>query len=132
VPGPSAVKPTTSRAGQHRQTLPDNRRQRRAGGRLDCLRLAPSSSGLGHHPLKVEARVRTPLGLQAGSQAGIIVGVKLEAQGPEPLRELRPKNPGLVLAVAVSNNVISKTLKRTVGELPVHPFIKCVMHEQIG
>src|SRR5215216_800752 len=25
----------------------------------------PSSSGLGHHPLKVETRVRTPLGLQA-------------------------------------------------------------------
>src|SRR5690242_16067083 len=25
--------------------------------------MAPSSSGLGHHPLKVEARVRTPLGL---------------------------------------------------------------------
>jgi hypothetical protein len=58
--------------------------------------------------------------------------MKLEAQGPEPLGDLHPKNPGLVLAVAVSNNVISKTLKRTVGELPVHPFIKCVMHEQIG
>jgi hypothetical protein len=25
--------------------------------------LVPSSSGLGHHPLKVEARVRIPLGL---------------------------------------------------------------------
>jgi hypothetical protein len=25
--------------------------------------LAPSSSGLGHHPLKVAARVRIPLGL---------------------------------------------------------------------
>src|SRR5215211_2225445 len=28
----------------------------------------PSSSGLGHHPLKVETRVRTPLGLQAKVQ----------------------------------------------------------------
>ena len=26
--------------------------------------MVPSSSGLGHHPLKVEARVRIPLGLQ--------------------------------------------------------------------
>ena len=30
---------------------------------LNSLVLAPSSSGLGHHPLKVETRVRTPLGL---------------------------------------------------------------------
>ncbi len=28
-----------------------------------CRHKAPSSSGLGHHPLKVETRVRTPLGL---------------------------------------------------------------------
>ncbi len=28
----------------------------------------PSSSGLGHHPLKVETRVRTPLGLQVKPQ----------------------------------------------------------------
>ena len=27
--------------------------------------MAPSSSGLGHHPLKVETRVRIPLGLLA-------------------------------------------------------------------
>ncbi len=26
--------------------------------------MVPSSSGLGHHPLKVEARVRIPLGLR--------------------------------------------------------------------
>ena len=44
-----------------------------AGGSrgLNCFRLAPSSRGLGHHPLKVEARVRTPLGLQEkGGQRG--------------------------------------------------------------
>src|SRR5271154_1821221 len=29
---------------------------------------APSSSGLGHHPLKVETRVRTPLGLLIRAQ----------------------------------------------------------------
>ena len=29
--------------------------------------LAPSSSGLGHHPLKVAARVRIPLGLPIAS-----------------------------------------------------------------
>ena len=29
--------------------------------------MVPSSSGLGHHPLKVEARVRIPLGLRFSS-----------------------------------------------------------------
>ena len=33
--------------------------------RLDQARPVPSSSGLGHHPLKVETRVRIPLGLPA-------------------------------------------------------------------
>ena len=32
-----------------------------------CCYLAPSSSGLGHHPLKVAARVRIPLGLPIAS-----------------------------------------------------------------
>ena len=35
--------------------------------------LAPSSSGLGHHPLKVAARVRIPLGLL--SETGLAVSV---------------------------------------------------------
>jgi hypothetical protein len=40
---------------------------RRAGDRLAGSR-APSSRGQGHHPLKVETRVRIPLGLPAESQ----------------------------------------------------------------
>jgi hypothetical protein len=36
--------------------------KRRAIPRSSLL-MVPSSSGLGHHPLKVEARVRIPLGL---------------------------------------------------------------------
>ena len=40
--------------------------QRRAPRRRPGGRSAPSSRGLGHHPLKVETRVRTPLGLLIG------------------------------------------------------------------
>ena len=36
--------------------------------------MVPSSSGLGHHPLKVEARVRIPLGLQRKSGEVISTG----------------------------------------------------------
>src|SRR5215213_9147372 len=35
----------------------------RPSGAADEARPVPSSRGLGHHPLKVEARVRIPLGL---------------------------------------------------------------------
>src|SRR3974377_1104241 len=35
---------------------------------------APSSSGLGHHPLKVETRVRIPLGLPRKSQLSGLIG----------------------------------------------------------
>src|SRR5204863_5724514 len=37
-----------------------------ASASLEPRSSAPSSSGLGHHPLKVAARVRIPLGLQDG------------------------------------------------------------------
>src|SRR5437899_12797511 len=37
-----------------------------SGARRDLW--VPSSSGLGHHPLKVETRVRTPLGLLGNGQ----------------------------------------------------------------
>jgi hypothetical protein len=53
---------------------------------------APSSSGLGHHPLKVEARVRIPLGLPGkGAGQGRFTGLVLTIQKdpcpivPDPL-----------------------------------------------
>ena len=38
---------------------------------------APSSSGLGHHPLKVAARVRIPLGLPMNPKSEALSGVPL-------------------------------------------------------
>ncbi len=43
---------------------------------------APSSSGLGHHPLKVAARVRIPLGLPRKSSSEALCGVPLLVPGP--------------------------------------------------
>ena len=34
------------------------------------VRKPPSSSGLGHHPFKVVARVRIPLGVRIGGEGG--------------------------------------------------------------
>ena len=49
---------------------------------------APSSSGLGHHPLKVEARVRIPLGLQeCFNRSGPV------SAGPELLHGGSPNGP---------------------------------------
>ena len=68
----------------------------------------PSSSGLGHHPLKVETRVRTPLGLQAKAQVRghlqperrITCAVRpafvprTTATRPQPISEGRPGRVG--------------------------------------
>ena len=43
-----------------------------------------------------------------------------------------PQLAGLVLAVAVRNNVIRVTLERAAGELPVHPRVERVVHEQVS
>ena len=42
---------------------------------------APSSSGLGHHPLKVAARVRIPLGLPRNPRSEALSGVPLPVSG---------------------------------------------------
>ena len=59
-------------------------------GRLAAARRVPSSRGLGHHPLKVETRVRTPLGLlciEAGQQCGRSISVGLLRLGcPQAVR----------------------------------------------
>ena len=59
-------------------------------------------------------------------------GVQLKAQGPEPLGDGDPQHPGLVLSVAVRNNIIRVTLERAARELPVHPHVERIMHEQIS
>jgi hypothetical protein len=58
--------------------------------------------------------------------------VQLKAQGPEPLSDGGPQHPGLILAVAVRNDVIRIALERAARELPVHPRIERVVHEQVG
>src|SRR5204863_1037824 len=58
--------------------------------------------------------------------------VQLKAQGPEPLSDGGPQHPGLVLGVAVRNNIICVTLERAAWELPVHPRVERIVHEQIS
>jgi hypothetical protein len=58
--------------------------------------------------------------------------VQLQAQGPEPRGDGGPQLAGLVLAAAVSGNVIRVALKRAAREFPVHPRIERVVHEQVG
>ena len=62
----AAFAPRLRRPGRGAVTVPFEcgRAKAGAGRGLEWSCLAPSSRGLGHHPLKVETRVRTPLGLQ--------------------------------------------------------------------
>jgi hypothetical protein len=53
-------------------------------------------------------------------------GVQLQAQGPEPLGDGGPQLAGLVLGVAVRNNIIRITFERAARELPVHPGVERV------
>jgi hypothetical protein len=39
---------------------------------------------------------------------------------------------GLFLSVAVGDNVVCVPLERTTRELPAHPMVERVVHEQIG
>ena len=50
--------------------------------------MVPSSSGRGRHPLKVEARVRTPLGLRSG-----IGGLAQLVERLHGMQEVRGSNP---------------------------------------
>src|SRR5262249_26997017 len=59
-------------------------------------------------------------------------GGQLKTQGPEPLSDGGPQHPGLLLGVAVRNNVIRVTLERAARELPVHPRVERIVHEQIS
>ena len=59
-------------------------------------------------------------------------GMQLKPQGPEPDGDGGLQFPGLVLAVAVRNNVVRVTLERAAGKLPVHPRVERVVHEQVS
>ena len=59
-------------------------------------------------------------------------GVQLQTQGPEPLGDGGPQLAGLLLAVAVRDDVIRVALKWAAREFPVHPRIERIMHEQVG
>ena len=58
--------------------------------------------------------------------------VQLKTQGPEPLGDRGPQLAGLLLAVAVRNNVIRIAFKRAAREFPVHPRVERVVHEQVS
>ena len=61
-----------------------------------------------------------------------LLGVKLEAQGLEPLGHRGPQLSGLFLGVAVNDDVVRVALERTVWVFPVHPLVERVVHEQVG
>ena len=58
--------------------------------------------------------------------------MQLEPDGPEPLSECGPQMSGLCLGVAVDDRVIRVALEGTTRELPVHPFVERVVHEEVG
>src|SRR5208283_3567051 len=59
-------------------------------------------------------------------------GMQLQAQGPEPLGDGGPQLAGLVLAIAVSDNIIRIALKRAAREFPVHPRVERVVGSPRG
>jgi hypothetical protein len=61
-----------------------------------------------------------------------LLGVQLQAQGPEPLSNRGPQFVGLILGVAMGYNIVGITLERTARELPVHPSVERIVHEEIG
>jgi hypothetical protein len=58
--------------------------------------------------------------------------MQLKAKTPEPPSDGSPQRPGLLLGAAVRNDVIRVTLERAARELPVHPHIERIVHEQVG
>jgi len=61
-----------------------------------------------------------------------LLGVQLEAECLEPGGDRVPQRAGLILRIAVSDNVIRIPREGTARELPNHPGIKRVMHEHVG
>ena len=61
-----------------------------------------------------------------------LLGVQLETKGPEPLSDGGPKRSSLLLGVAVGDDVVCVALEGTARELPIHPFVERIVHEQVG
>ncbi len=61
-----------------------------------------------------------------------LVGMQLEAEGPEPAGDNSPKVSGLFLGVTVGDNIISVAFERAARVFPVHPTIESIMHEEVG
>src|SRR6516164_1751527 len=61
-----------------------------------------------------------------------LLGMQLETERPEPGGDRVAQRAGLILRITVSDNVIRIPLKGTARELPNHPGIERVMHEQVG
>ena len=58
--------------------------------------------------------------------------MQLKAEGLKSLGNRSQKAPGLVLGVAVDNDVIGVASKGGIGMFPVHPAIERIMHEHVG
>jgi hypothetical protein len=82
---------------------------------------------------EVEAGVlRCPRAIRALAEHDFgLLGVQLEAECPEPFGDGGPKIAGLVLGVAVDNDVVCVTFEGAGRVLPVHPAIERGVHEQV-
>src|SRR5581483_1816239 len=109
----------------------------------EVVGMAPSSRGLGHHPLKVETRVRIPLGLPRTSRSGATSVAATRLVAPEPAGGLlgRVEQPAFLRnrgcssgtpkpriarpvaqpALLRNDGCSSGTPKRDVAEVPVAP-----------
>ena len=61
-----------------------------------------------------------------------LLRVQLETHHPKPRGDGGPQRVGPFLSVAMGDDVIRVTLERAVRELPVHPTVERVVHEQVG
>jgi len=61
-----------------------------------------------------------------------LVRVQLKTHGLEPGGDSDPKLLGLVLSVAVDNDVVCVAFERAPRMLPGHPPVERVMHEHVS
>src|SRR5258708_11744966 len=123
VPGPDLLADRLGRLGAHgrveahEQALPAEYRAPPEGVaeeiEADMLRVSPAFRVFAVHDLR-------------------LVGVQLEAEGPEPSGDRSPETSGLRLGVAVDDNVIGVPFERAARVFPVHPAVERVMHEKIS
>src|SRR5664279_1012823 len=59
-------------------------------------------------------------------------GMQFKTHGREPIGDGGQQTLGLTLGLAMGYHIVGVTLERTRRELPIHPSVVCVMHEQVG